>query len=155
MLKLKTPSSALVHSRAFMQAAGLVYTGDGDTSKCEECGIEISNWANDMDPLKIHAAKSPTCLYVLKIKKFSLPFTEFSSNGTENVNACNMIAGSLYETNSMEQSRQRTVSHWFHRTLPSCEQMIEAGFFSCNVADRLDLPNSQRLLSLDFKISCD
>ena len=138
--KLLRPSST-VHSRLLMQAAGLVYTGDGDTSKCQDCGIEISNWTKDVDPFKTHAAKSPNCPYVLNMKGTSSSFTQMSLNGTDgqskNFNAFNMTASSLYETISMKQGRRRTFSHWSHRTVPSSEQMIEAGFFSCNVADRV------------------
>ncbi|CAF4706377.1 unnamed protein product [Rotaria sp. Silwood1] len=41
------------------------------------------------------------------------------------------------ELDTLKQIRKRTFSHWPHRTLPSSEQMIEAGFFHCNVSDRV------------------
>ena len=41
------------------------------------------------------------------------------------------------EIESLKQVRQRTFSHWPARTTPSIAQMIEAGFFGCNVGDRV------------------
>ena len=43
----------------------------------------------------------------------------------------------LFEINTVQQIRRRTFSHWPHRTTPSQAQMIEAGFFNCNVGDRV------------------
>ncbi|CAF1028404.1 unnamed protein product [Rotaria sp. Silwood1] len=37
----------------------------------------------------------------------------------------------------IKQIRCRTFSHWPHRSSPSSRQMIEAGFFNCNVGDRV------------------
>ncbi|CAF4757133.1 unnamed protein product, partial [Rotaria sp. Silwood2] len=47
------------------------------------------------------------------------------------------VSNTLIETNSLQQVRRRTFSHWPHRTVPSSAQMIEAGFFYCNVCDRV------------------
>ena len=41
------------------------------------------------------------------------------------------------ELDKVQQIRRRTFSHWPHRTTPSQAQMIEAGFFNCNVGDRV------------------
>jgi hypothetical protein len=46
-------------------------------------------------------------------------------------------SNSLMETDKVQQIRRRTFSHWPHRTIPSQAQMIEAGFFNCNVGDRV------------------
>ena len=43
----------------------------------------------------------------------------------------------LCEAKQLENVRKRTFSHWPHRTVPSKAQMIEAGFFNCNVGDRV------------------
>jgi len=43
----------------------------------------------------------------------------------------------LVEVESLKQVRKRTFSHWPHQTSPSNTQMIEAGFFNCNVGDRV------------------
>ena len=47
------------------------------------------------------------------------------------------IINSLLEANQLQNVRKRTYSHWPHRTFPSKAQMIEAGFFNCNVGDRV------------------
>ncbi|CAF1575576.1 unnamed protein product [Rotaria magnacalcarata] len=47
------------------------------------------------------------------------------------------IYTTLLETDLLQQVRRRSFSHWSHRTIPSSAQMIEAGFFNCNVGDRV------------------
>jgi hypothetical protein len=47
------------------------------------------------------------------------------------------LSNTLIETNLLQQVSRRTFSHWPHDTMPSPEQMIEAGFFNCNVSDRV------------------
>ncbi|CAF2973422.1 unnamed protein product [Rotaria sp. Silwood2] len=47
------------------------------------------------------------------------------------------VSNTLLESDSLQQVRRRTFSHWPHRTVPSSTQMIEAGFFNCNVDDRV------------------
>lgn len=37
----------------------------------------------------------------------------------------------------LQEVRARAFSHWSHRASPSSAQMIEAGFFCCNVGDRV------------------
>jgi hypothetical protein len=46
-------------------------------------------------------------------------------------------SNTLFEADLLQQVRRRTFSHWPHRTIPSTSQMIEAGFFNCNVGDRV------------------
>src|SRR5689334_11904895 len=41
------------------------------------------------------------------------------------------------EADLIEQARKRTFSHWPHPASPSSAQMFEAGFFNCNVGDRV------------------
>ncbi|CAF1059699.1 unnamed protein product [Adineta ricciae] len=43
----------------------------------------------------------------------------------------------LVETELLKKARQRTFSHWYGQNIPSEAQMIYAGFFYCNVADRV------------------
>jgi hypothetical protein len=43
----------------------------------------------------------------------------------------------LVEVDTLKQIRKRTFSHWPHRSSPSPSQMIESGFFNCNVGDRV------------------
>ncbi len=46
-------------------------------------------------------------------------------------------SNTLLETDLLQQVRRRTFSHWPHRTIPSATQMVEAGFFNCNVGDQV------------------
>lgn len=145
-----------LHSVNYMAASGFRYTGDGDKAKCEHCAIEISNWTPNMKPFEIHAAKSPNCSYVLQLKEVASNPTALSSNSalrtttstneaenpskrqkTETTNNVESVSTNLYETTLLGQVRRRTFSHWPHRTIPSSAQMIEAGFFNCNVGDRV------------------
>ncbi|CAM4875307.1 unnamed protein product, partial [Rotaria socialis] len=41
------------------------------------------------------------------------------------------------ELDTVKEIRNRTFSNWPHRISPSSAQMIEAGFFNCNVGDRV------------------
>lgn len=144
-----------VHSTNFMAACGFYYTGEGDKVKCDQCLVEVSNWTVNMHPFQIHATRSPKCPYVLKMKEVvsnivpssnSTLRTTTSTNESENPSkrqkretseSVEPVSASLYETALLEQVRRRTFSHWPHRTIPSSAQMIEAGFFNCNVGDRV------------------
>ncbi|CAF1501911.1 unnamed protein product [Adineta ricciae] len=48
-----------------------------------------------------------------------------------------MQSNVLVEAEAMKHVRRRTFSHWPQRSSPSVEHMIEAGFFSCNIGDRV------------------
>ena len=141
-----------VHSQNYLSAAGFRYTGDGDTARCIDCGLEVSKWTPDMIPWTIHAERKPDCPFVCSMEtsipcpSISLHSTcTFASSEAENpskrqkteVNSTERIANSLEETSILQQVRRRTFSQWPHRTIPSSAQMIEAGFFNCNVGDRV------------------
>ncbi len=143
-----------VYSTAIMKVAGFRYTGNGDTVRCDACGLEVSNWKLDMKPFLIHAERNPTCSFVLSfslIEQTSPVSTSSFTSSTSTLNneerLCkrqeiettkkNCPSNILSELESLRQVRQRTFSHWPHRTSPSSTQMIEAGFFSCNVGDRV------------------
>ncbi|UJR15748.1 hypothetical protein I4U23_002683 [Adineta vaga] len=147
-----------VHSVCLMNTCGFKYTGDGDKAVCEHCELEVSNWTLAMDPLKIHTERSPNCSFMQSLKS-SLPKMIHSSSSSSSLsssirnlsksneteipsiqlkietNELTSSTYSLYETPLLQQVRRRTFSHWPHRTIPSTAQMIEAGFFSCNVDD--------------------
>ena len=146
------------HSPNYMSAAGFKYTGSGDTARCPDCKLEISNWTLDMDPYNIHSKQRPDCPFICSIKSSSLssiPSTSSSSttavrntsisNEPENpskrqkldITSSPSQSNTLLETDLLQQVRRRTFSHWPHRTIPSTAQMIEAGFFNCNVGDRV------------------
>ena len=143
-----------VHSSAKMEAAGLYYTGNGDEARCNQCELVVTEWPANMDPFTIHAQCRPTCPYVketrsdekiLKPRKLNLPMIDLEANGLENPtkrlkvkdNQEENLSNTLVEVNLLKQMRKRTYSHWSHRTSPSSAQMIEAGFFNCNVGDRV------------------
>jgi hypothetical protein len=155
-LKLRTKSG--IHTVNFMSAGGFYYTGNGDTARCDDCGLEVSNWRADMIPFKIHSKQKPDCSFVRNIitslsnapaspSSSSTTTTRNTSISTEQQNPpkrqkiepvdSQSIANALVEMNLTIQVRRRTFSHWHQRTIPSSAQMIEAGFFNCNVGDRV------------------
>ncbi|CAF3902218.1 unnamed protein product [Rotaria sp. Silwood2] len=140
-----------VHSVCYMSAVGFQYTGNGDTARCKDCGLEVSNWTLDMNPFTIHSKHQLNCSFVR-----SLVPTSSSDVSASTRNACistaeentsqrqkiepmdfQFVSNTLLETDSLQQVRRRTFSHWPHCTVPSSAQMIEAGFFYCNVCDRV------------------
>jgi hypothetical protein len=46
-------------------------------------------------------------------------------------------SNTCFESNSIQQVRKRTFSHWLHGTSPSSRQLIKAGFSYCNDGDRV------------------
>jgi hypothetical protein len=154
---LSTKKKLDIFTPSHLSAAGFEYTGERDTTRCKECGLEISNWTRDMDPYKIHLKQKPDCPFIQSIITSSLSNKSSSSLSTttvRNTSASNEhenpsksqkietresdpSSNSLLETDLLQQVRRRTFSHWPHRTIPSSSQMIEAGFFNCNVGDRV------------------
>lgn len=143
-----------VHSVIALAAAGFHYTGVGDTTRCNDCGLEVSEWTVDMHPFTIHSKRSPTCEYVRSIipdEKNSplivssfLPTISNIDNGEKptkrqkiEVTQGILPLSPLIETEKLKLSRKRTFSHWPTRQSPSGAQMIAAGFFACNVGDRV------------------
>jgi hypothetical protein len=162
-----------LHSVNMLKAAGFRYIDKGDTARCDDCDLEVSQWTSDMIPFIVHSTLRPECPFILSIKSpkpvaSSICSTSFStaifspsssssssstgvvrsasiSNELENPSKRQKIetnhekiqSNSLLETDSIQQIRRRTFSHWPHRTTPSQAQMIEAGFFNCNVGDRV------------------
>lgn len=166
-----------IHPINRMGTAGFKYTGKEDTARCKTCGLEVSNWTLDMDPITVHSALSPSCPYVRSIKSPNLltpaplsslksqssslppsnPSTSSASASTAIVRSASVSSeqenpskrqkteaisdnkhlDSVVEIDKIQQIRKRTFSHWPHRASPSQAQMIEAGFFNCNVGDRV------------------
>ena len=143
-----------VHSVIALSSAGFRYTGIRDTARCDFCGLEVSGWTLEMKPFAIHAQRSPTCPFVRCIvpdgtmpsstmTNLSTTTSETSSDekptkrqkieATHEVYELNL----LIEINMLKMIRKRTFSHWPSRTSPSSTQMINAGFFCCNVGDRV------------------
>jgi hypothetical protein len=149
MLHIKNMLSAFrrrpgVYSAYLLHAAGFQYTDDGDTARCDKCKLEVSNWTIDMDPFAIHAERKPDCAFVRcrepsRVVKFSSsnssPTT--STNQTNSNYSSNFASHILVENSFPREGQERTFSHWPNSTIPSRAQMVEAGFFSCNVGDRV------------------
>lgn len=143
-----------VHSVIALAAAGFHYTGVGDTARCIDCDLEVSGWTLDMHPFTIHSKRSPSCKYVrsiisdeknlLCIANNFLPINSNINNGEkpakrQKIEVTQGIPPlfSLIETEKLKASRKRSFSHWPSRQSPSSAQMIAAGFFPCNVGDRV------------------
>ncbi len=131
-----------VHSSTKMQTAGFKYTGENDIARCDECDLVISGWTKAMKPFTVHADRSPACPFV----RSRLPSHHLELCDQENpakrqktdfhADQCKSNYR-FSETNKMKEIRPRTFSHWSHRMRPLVEQCIAAGFFSCNVGDRV------------------
>ena len=123
------------HSRTQIEAAGFIPTGHGNTARCEQCGLEVSDWTSNMEPFTIHQNQAPHCSFIQYITqsissgKSRLRLSAIEIEETWKIN--------LKESESLEQKRRGTFSHWPLDHIPSVEKMIEAGFFSCNVGDRV------------------
>ncbi|CAM4934267.1 unnamed protein product [Rotaria socialis] len=141
------------HSVIAMGSAGFHYVDDKDTVRCDECGLKVSGWTLDMTPFTVHAQRSPKCPFVRSTlpdhAKFlssaitiSLPISaapdvekSLKRQKTDAKQDVFQRAG-LAEVNLLKEIRKQSFSHWPHRISPSKAQMIEAGFFNCNVGDR-------------------
>ncbi|CAF4504251.1 unnamed protein product [Rotaria sp. Silwood2] len=134
------PSS--IYSIQDMLLAGFRYTGDGDTVHCDQCHLEVAGWTEDMVPNIVHAERNPNCPFVCS----KLLNSFLKSNNEKNPRKRQKTESywhqfksnlKLSEVNKLKQIRRRTFSHWSHEIKPSAEQMINAGFFACNVGDRV------------------
>jgi hypothetical protein len=119
-----------VHSVIHMAASGFKYTGDRDTAVCKECGLKASDWKIDKKPFAVHSEQNPNCPFVRGVK-FSAQPRKSTTTGSQSTSIAS------FESDILQQVRRRTFSHWPHRISPSSAEMIEAGFFTCNVGDRV------------------
>ena len=140
-----------VHTSNYLKAAGFVYTGNGDTTRCVDCGLEISGWTSDMVPFTIHAQRSPRCPFVndvrtpLTVPPTVAPAAIGSTPVVRETTVCesatstnsNSSSNNFVESEQLKQTRVRSFSHWSRRAEPSARQMINAGFFCCNKGDRV------------------
>ncbi|CAF3343521.1 unnamed protein product [Rotaria sp. Silwood2] len=155
---VKSIKRSTIYTDNYMSTIGFEYVGDGDTARCKDCGLEIASWTLDMDPFTIHSKRQPNCLFVRSLVpnsssdvpvSFTSPLittrntlmsiTEENTFKGQKIETMNFqsVSNSLLETDLLKQVRRRTFSHWPHRTVPSSAQMIEAGFFNCNIGDRV------------------
>ncbi|CAF1259245.1 unnamed protein product [Rotaria sordida] len=135
-----------VHSSILINAAGFTYTGIDDTARCLICGLEVSEWTAHMNPFTVHVQQSPNCSFVQSIvSKNRMNFSSSDGSITENQNfelsqhkkIDQKIDYCLIEVEIMKEIRCRAFSHWPHQNVLSRTQMISAGFFYCNVGDRV------------------
>ncbi|CAF1484333.1 unnamed protein product, partial [Didymodactylos carnosus] len=142
------------HTKAQIHAAGFSsIENNNDLIRCLQCQIEISGLTKEMDLFKEHKIRSPACPYVKKMtfnnepieittgKPQKLQKTETmtcvgDATSKQNINKQKNVNLPLYEVESLREGRKRSFSHWVHKN-PSQSQMIEAGFFNCNVGDRV------------------
>jgi hypothetical protein len=143
-----------VHSVIKLSAAGFFYTGDGDTARCNDCGLEVSNWTLDMNPFTIHSTKNPHCSFVRSIiPASSSNVSSLTSSPTatgrkraisneeqnspkRRKNNLESQSNNLFEPDSFQRGRRNTFYQWPYRGTVSYERMIQAGFLSCNADDR-------------------
>jgi hypothetical protein len=107
-----------------------------------------------MKPFAIHKQRSPLCPFVLSMSPSSTIIAPTTNNPVSlssalfseehpskrlktDATVANSQINILVEVESLKQVRKRGFSHWPHRSSPSASQMIEAGFFTCNVGDRV------------------
>jgi hypothetical protein len=147
-----------VHSSIRLKSAGFQYTGNGDTTRCEQCGLEVSNWTLDMNPWTVHSTQNPHCPFVRRLRadafsnKFSslsapVPIEQNTSTAAEQENPSERRKTEIIDLESpsntsveaglFQQARRHTFSDWPHRSTPSIEDMRKAGFCACNVGDRV------------------
>ncbi|CAF1039286.1 unnamed protein product [Rotaria sordida] len=141
-----------------MSAAGFQYIDDRDTARCEHCGLEVFNWAADMNPFTIHSEESPDCSYVRSMKPSSLlAISESSSSSTttgQNISISNeqenhpkrrkidlkSRLNNSFEPDSLQQCRRHSFCQWPYFGALSSEYMVQAGFFGCDGNDRSICP---------------
>ncbi|CAF1437880.1 unnamed protein product [Rotaria sp. Silwood1] len=123
-----------IHTMNALSAAGFSYTNQGDTVRCGTCGLEVSNWDANMSPFLIHAQRSPSCSFVRSFQAAQNRIKQTAHQRNESKCSRKKI---IFENDIVKQVRVRTFSNWPHQTSPSRAQMIEAGFYRCNVLDRV------------------
>lgn len=152
---IKTRSSDY-HGHVRLATAGLRVTNDPDIARCDECNFEVRDWRKPIDLLALHTNGTPDCPLINRGRSSKLLTT--SSLPARNTVKCvthsesdenpakrlkieprdtSALCNTLLEANIVQQIRKRTFSHWPHRSNPSQAQMVEAGFFGCNVGDRV------------------
>lgn len=124
-----------------MESGGLYYTGDDDTAQCLLCELQVSKWTVAMKPYYIHKERSPTCPFfhsTLTDERNAIASSEktHTCQGMETMER--MCQRNLFsEVNVMKSIRQRTFAHWPHQSSLPSALMVRAGFFKCDVGDRV------------------
>jgi hypothetical protein len=130
-----------VYSSICLEAVGFRYTGNSDAAYCAECGLEESNWKLDVKPWIIHSTRSPHCPFVRRLRDeaFSGAFSSLPRPTTTEQHRSQPPKPVIINLQSplFQEARKRTFSDWPDCSTISIENMCKAGFFACNVADRV------------------
>lgn len=51
-----------------LAAAGFYYEGNGDETRCFQCGCVVRNWQDRGDPLEEHRRVNPHCPYLTEVR---------------------------------------------------------------------------------------
>ena len=129
-----------IHSSIQIEAAGFNYTNIELAAQCHACGLQVSHWPLGIEPFALHAQLSPTCSFVLSLRPASIN-TGLTASTTAHIDDDQSRPQTkldpLIEANALKMARQRSFSHWPHRRNHLAGSLIEAGFFCCNVGDRV------------------
>ena len=155
-LKKNIPEKYGVYTLTNLKATGFsVIDQDTGTAKCEHCQLEISTKIEHDDLWSFHRENSPDCHFIMSIQKqvcesqlsssVILTRNAHESQTTEHPSkrqktelpSFEDLVITLKESKYLRLIRERSFSHWQHRASPAKAQMIEAGFFGCNVGDRV------------------
>ena len=135
-----------------LKVAGFNNTENKAIVVCKDCKLQISNEVTDKTLFQVHLKQKPNCPFVQAFLQHTSPRLDFGQSNslipaldiyslektqkdqTTNSKVSDKI---LFETNSLQRIRNRTFSHWPQLNVPSAAQMIEAGFFYCNIRDRV------------------
>ena len=123
-----------------VQAAGFHHTDTGIAAQCDACGLQVSHWPSGIEPFALHAQLSPTCSFILSLRPASIN-TGLTASTTAHIDDDQSRPQTkldpLIEANALEMARQHSFSHWPNRRKHLVGRLIEAGFFCCNVGDRV------------------
>ncbi|CAF1642756.1 unnamed protein product [Adineta ricciae] len=125
-----------------MRSAGFEYTGMGDAAKCNACGLEVSTWTLERDPFQVHSECKPNCTFVESILAKNATKLNDAQSSSKRCKSSDTTEKSdqqiiPFELESLKKARQRTFSHYPSSAISLKDQLIRAGFFGCNVHDRV------------------
>lgn len=126
--KLKKHSE---YSTNALNAAGFTYSNIDNTLHCETCGLKIFRLDTNISLFTIHAQSNPSCRFIRSFQN-----TQNSEN--QSINQTNYHLNRIVsEEETAKINRSRTFSNWSDENLPFCTKLIKAGFYNCNVLDRV------------------
>ena len=123
--------------RTQIQAAGFENIGTDHAARCLSCGLLVYEWPPNIEPFTLHAQRSPACSFVLSLRPTLINRPLTTATTADDQPSRQTKLDPLVEVHTLKVARQRTFSHWPHRSQHSAASMIEAGFFCCNVDDRV------------------